>query len=42
MSDLRTHMGISSLDDVIRYNRLRWFGDLQCKDEKNDPENLTF
>ena len=26
MSDLKTRMGISSIEDVIRYHRLRWFG----------------
>ena len=27
--DLRTRMGILSIEDVIIYNRLRWFGHLQ-------------
>ena len=34
MSDLRTHTGISSIEGVIRYNRLRWFGHLQRIDEE--------
>ena len=38
MSDLITCMGISSIEDVIRYNRLRCFGHLQRMDEKNGPE----
>ena len=49
MSDLKTRMGISSIEDVIRYNRLRWFGHLQCLDEEKWPrkvlnfkENISF
>ena len=38
MPDLRTCMGITSIEDVIRYKRLRWFGQLQCMDEKNGQE----
>ena len=34
MSDLRTLMGISSIEDVIRENRFRWFGHLQRMGEK--------
>ena len=34
MSDLRTRMGISSIEDVIRHKRLRWFGHLQFMDEE--------
>ena len=34
MSDLRTRMGISNVEDTIRYNRLRWFGHLQRMDEE--------
>ena len=34
MSDLRTRMGISSIEDVMRYKRLRWFGHLQFMDEE--------
>ena len=34
MSDPRTHMGISSIEVVIRYNRLCWSGHLQCIDEE--------
>ena len=34
MSDLRICMGISSIEDAIRYNRLRWFGHLQRMDEE--------
>ena len=37
MSDLRTHMDISSIEDVIRYNHLHWFGHLQRMDEKKWP-----
>lgn len=38
MSDLRTSMGISSIEDVIKYNRLHWFGHLQPIDEEIGPE----
>ena len=38
MSDLRTRIGISSIEDIIIYHRLRWFGHLQRMDEKNGPE----
>ena len=38
MSHLRTCMDISSIKDVIRYNRLPWFGHLQCMDEEKWPE----
>ena len=34
VSDLRTRMGISSIEDVIRYNFLHWFGHLQHMDEE--------
>ena len=37
MSDLRICMGISSIEDAIRYNRLRWFGHLQRMDEEKWP-----
>ena len=37
MSDLRTCMGISSIEDVIRYNRLLVWSS-QHMDEKNGPE----
>ena len=40
MSDLRIHMGISSTEDVIRYNCLRWFGHLQCMDEEKWPRKI--
>ena len=40
MSDLRTRMGISSIEDVIRYNRLCCFGDLQRMDEEKWPRNI--
>ena len=33
MSVLRTGTGISSIEDVISYDRLRWFGNLQRMDE---------
>ena len=38
MSDLRTRMGISIIEDVIKYNHLCWYGHLQHMDEKNGPE----
>ena len=34
MSDLRTYMSISSIENVIGYNHLRWFGHLQHMDEE--------
>ena len=34
MSDLGTRMGISSIADIIRYNRLCWFAHLKCMDEE--------
>ena len=34
LSDLRTRMGISSIEDIIRYNRFRCFGHLQRMDEE--------
>ena len=34
MSDLRTCMSISSIEDVIGYNPLCWFGHLQHVDEE--------
>ena len=34
MSDLRPRKGISSIGDIIRYNRFRWFDHLQRMDEK--------
>ena len=40
MSDLRTHMGISSIEDTIRYNPIHWFGLLQQMDEDKWPEKL--
>ena len=40
MSDLRTHVGISSIKDVIRYNCLRWFGHLQCMGEEKWPRKI--
>ena len=39
-SDLRTRMDISSIEDVIRYNRLRWFGHLQRMDEEKWPRKI--
>ena len=39
-SDLRTRMGISSIEDAIRYNRLRWFGHLQGMDEEKWPRKI--
>ena len=40
MSDLRTCMGISSIEDVIRYSHLCWFGHLQCMDEEKWPRKI--
>ena len=40
MSDLRTHMGISSIEDTIRYNPIHWFRLLQQMDEDKWPEKL--
>ena len=40
MSDLRTRMSISSIEDVVRYNRLRWFGHLQRMDEEKWPKKI--
>ena len=40
MPDLRTCMGISSIKNVIRYNRLRWFGHLQRIDEEKWPRKI--
>ena len=40
MSDLRTCMGISSIEDVIRYNHLCWSGHLQCMDEEKWPRKI--
>ena len=39
MSDLRTCMGISSIEDVIRYNRLLVWSS-QHMDEKKGPERI--
>ena len=33
-------MGISSIEDVIRYNRLRWFGHLQRMDKEKGPRKI--
>ena len=40
MSDLGIRMGISSIEDRIRYNRLRWFGHLLCMDEEKWPRKI--
>ena len=40
MSDLRTRMGISSTEYVIRYNCLRWFGHVQRTDEEKWPKKI--
>ena len=40
MSDLGIRMGISSIEDLIRYNRLRWFGHLLCMDEEKWPRKI--
>ena len=33
-------MCISSIKDIIRYNRLRWFGHLQRMDEEKWPRKI--
>ena len=40
MSDLITCMGISSIEDVIRYNYLFWFGCLELMDEEKWPRKI--
>ena len=40
MSALRTRTGISNIEDVIRYNRLRWFGHLKRMDEEKWPRKI--
>ena len=40
MSDLRTYMGIPSIEDVIRYNSLRWFDHLRHMDEEKWPRKI--
>ena len=40
MSDLRTRMGISNIEDVIRCNRFHWFGHLQRMDEEKWPRKI--
>ena len=40
MPDLRTRMGVSSVEDVIRYNHLHWFGHLQRMDEGKWPRKI--
>ena len=40
MPDLRTRMGVSSVEDVIRYNHLHWFGHLQRMDEEKWPRKI--
>ena len=40
MSDLRTRRGISSIEDVIIYSRLRWLGHLQRMDEEKGPRKI--
>ena len=34
MSNPRTRVGISSIEDIIRCHRRRWFGHLQRMDKK--------
>lgn len=33
-------MCISSIEDIIRYNRLCWFGHLQSIDEEKSPRKI--
>ena len=40
MSALRTRTGISDIEDVIRCNRLRWFGHLKRMDEEKWPRKI--
>ena len=40
MSDLRTRVGIPSIEDVIRYNRLRWFGHIKRMDKEKWPRKI--
>ena len=40
MSDLRTCMSISSIEDVISYNRLCWFGLLINMDEEKQSRKI--
>ena len=40
MSDLRTCMGTSNIEDVVRYNLLCWFGHLQCMEEEKWPRKI--
>ena len=40
MSDLRTRMGFSSIENVIKYNCLEWFGHLQRMDEEKWPRKV--
>ena len=40
MSDLRIRMGISSIKDIIRYNRLRWIDHLQRMYEEKWPRKI--
>ena len=40
MSDLRTPMGISSFEDVIRYNHFRWFGHLHLMGKEKCPRKI--
>ena len=42
MSNPRTRVGISSIEDIIRCHRLRWFGHLQRMDKKKkSPRKIT-
>ena len=43
MLDLRTRMSISSIEDLSRYSRLRWFAHLQrMDDEKWSRKKINF
>ena len=40
MKELRNMVGISEVEDVVRYNRLRWFGHTQRMEEENWPRKI--
>ena len=40
MSDQRTYKDISSIEDVIKYNHLCWFGNLHHMDEEKWPRKI--
>ena len=40
MSELRARIGLSSIEDTLRYNRLRWYGHLERMDITKWPKNI--